>query len=241
MPNIKDEIQKLIKLQDVDKQIYDYSQKLNNYPVILETIKNDLEEKKKHLNAAEDNLKKTQLKQKDKEGALALKEAEIVKHQGQLFALKTNKEYNAKLSEIAGVKADKSKLEEEILLIFDEIDAAKKSVDNEKKIFCEEEARSGQEKKKIEDEIKLLEAKIKDLEGKRKQELDQVDSKILAIYEKILKNKEGLAIVPVRNFACQGCFMNVTPQTVNEINMHQRLVTCEMCARILYVEEGQTH
>ncbi|MEW5758294.1 MAG: C4-type zinc ribbon domain-containing protein [Candidatus Omnitrophota bacterium] len=241
MTNIKDQIQKLVILQQTDKQIYNYSQKLREYPALLDSIKKELEEKKRSLQLAEDSFKKTQLKQKEKEGELSTKEAEINKQQSQLFQLKTNKEYNAKLSEIAGIKADKSKLEEDILMIFDEVDAARKNLENEKKVFQEEEVRSNQEKKKIEEDIKILENKIKDLEGKRKQEADQVDIKILTNYEKILKNKEGLAIVPVRNFACQGCFMNVTPQTVNEINMHEKLVTCEMCARILYVEEGQTH
>ena len=31
--------------------------------------------------------------------------------------------------------------------------------------------------------------------------------------------------------------MNVTPQMINQIKMHERLVFCESCARILYIED----
>ena len=31
--------------------------------------------------------------------------------------------------------------------------------------------------------------------------------------------------------------MNVTPQMINAIKMRDRLVECEMCSRILYLEE----
>lgn len=235
--NIKEEIQKLTKLQAFDKQIYDLKQKLEEFPIFLESIKKELELKKNNMRLAEESLKKAQLKQKEKEGELATKEADILKHQNQLFQLKTNKEYNTKLQEISGVKADKSKLEEEILLIFDEIDAAKKAIESEKNIFSQEEQKANQEKKKIEEELKVFEAQVKDLEAKRTQEASQVDPKILTNYERILKNKDGIAMVSVKDFACQGCYMNVTPQTVNEIKMYQKIVTCEMCARILYVEE----
>jgi hypothetical protein len=43
--------------------------------------------------------------------------------------------------------------------------------------------------------------------------------------------------VPVKAHACGGCFMNVPEQTINEIRMHDKIVSCEMCARILYTEE----
>ena len=55
--------------------------------------------------------------------------------------------------------------------------------------------------------------------------------------EKILQNKQGLAVVPVQVSSCGGCFMNVPAQVINEMKKHENLVFCEMCARILYLEE----
>ena len=56
-------------------------------------------------------------------------------------------------------------------------------------------------------------------------------------YERIIKSKDGLAVVTIANDACQGCFRVMPPQVVNEIKMNDELVFCENCARILYIEE----
>ena len=65
----------------------------------------------------------------------------------------------------------------------------------------------------------------------------KVDKSFLSKYERLIKNRDGLAIVGVVNAACQGCFRVLPPQITNEIRMKQDLVFCEHCARILYIEE----
>ncbi len=72
---------------------------------------------------------------------------------------------------------------------------------------------------------------------KRKQVFPDVDKGILSRYERILENKEGLAIVPLKDRSCGGCFMSIPDQVVNEIKMYEQLIFCEMCARILYLED----
>ena len=47
----------------------------------------------------------------------------------------------------------------------------------------------------------------------------------------------ALAVVAVIKGVCQGCFMNVPPQVVNLIKMYDNLVICEVCQRILYIED----
>ena len=69
------------------------------------------------------------------------------------------------------------------------------------------------------------------------QAIPEIDPKILSQYERILSNRDGLAIVAVKGDSCKGCNMLVPPQVVNLIKMYERIVTCEICNRILYVEE----
>jgi len=75
------------------------------------------------------------------------------------------------------------------------------------------------------------------LQSQRNQIVKQVSPKILAKYEKILLNRDFLAIVKVENNSCRGCFMNVPPQVINLIKMYDNLVICEVCQRILYIED----
>ena len=75
------------------------------------------------------------------------------------------------------------------------------------------------------------------LNGERATLTQQVEPSILGKYERILANKDGLAMVRVEDEACQGCYMNVPPQVINEIKMAKGLVVCGNCSRILYIEE----
>jgi predicted nucleic acid-binding Zn-ribbon protein len=166
-----------------------------------------------------------------------MKEENIKSLQSKLYTLKTNKEYSAMLTEINGVKMDKSLLEEDILKIFEEQDMLKKELDQKQIELKEEEKKFEQDKQRILTRLKEVEALIQVLEAKRSMSEKEVDTKILFQYNKILKGKDGLALVQVRDDSCQGCFMNVPPQVINEIKMNDRLIFCEMCARILYIQD----
>ena len=82
-----------------------------------------------------------------------------------------------------------------------------------------------------------MEDRLKVLESQRKQQLPGVDRALLNRYEKVLAHKDGLGIVPISGSSCGGCHMNVPTQTINAIKMHDQLVECEICQRIMYLED----
>jgi len=234
--NIKEQIRSLIDLQAIDSQIYHLKRESQERPQQITELQKNFEDKKNHLKTIEDKTKESQVKRKEKELELATKEENIEKSQVQLYQIKTNKEYQAKLVEMEGLKADKSVLEESIIKFLDETDAAKAEIEKEKANLSEEEKKFNQQKKEIEDRIREIAEQLHQLEAKRNQLIPNVDKKILSQYERILTNRDGLALVPVKDNSCQGCFMNVPPQVINEIKMKDRLVICEVCTRILYIE-----
>ena len=236
-PNIKEEIRRLVSLQEVDKKIYGLSREKAELPKQLDDIQKEFEDKRSKFKALEYQRQKLLLKQKDKEGELALKEENIKKSQGQLGQLKTNKDYQTKLSEIESLKADKSIIEEDILKTMDEFDQIKKDIEIEKNALVSEEKIFNEKKSVITSRSKEIEGLLSDISGKRKILSDSVDKKILERYEHILQGKEGIAIVKVVNNSCTGCFMSLPHQVTNEIKMHDRLIMCEICSRILYLEE----
>jgi hypothetical protein len=69
----------------------------------------------------------------------------------------------------------------------------------------------------------------------RRQELIQLlDKSILEYYLRIRANRHGLAIVPIKDDICQGCFLSLPPQLSYEIRKYERIITCAHCQRILY-------
>jgi len=234
---VSDQLQQLVNLQKIDEEIYDLKNQLQEKPELLEEAKALFEGKKSTLLGLEEKLKAIQLSRKELELELKVKEDDIAKANTQLSAIKTNKEYTAKITEIESIKADKSVIEDKILMSYEEFDSLNKDVETEKNNVAKEEKIYLAQKAEIESEINQMKDRIKVLESQRKQVSADVDAGILDKYEKILKRKNGLAIVPLNGTICGGCYINVLPQEINLLKKNQEIVFCEKCNRIIYLEE----
>lgn len=231
---ITEQIKILVELQKIDSEIFRLRKESAAHPALQKNLEAAFEKKKARARAAEDALKAAQLQQKQKEGDLAQREEKISKLQAQLYQLKSNKEYSTMEMEIKGLKADKSLLEEDILKLLDTVDAARAALAKEKEALAVEEKKFQAglaELKKRSEELQAASAS----EGeKRKTYTPNIDARSLSQYERILKSREGLALVPVVNNACGGCHLGLPPQVVNETQQHEKWIVCESCARILY-------
>ena len=231
---INEQIKVLVELQKIDGEIFHLRKELLSHPELQKKNDADFEKKKTNLKTSENELKTLQVKQKEKENDLLSREDKIAKLQGQLYQLKTNKEYSAMELEIKSLKADKSVLEEDILRLLDVVDQAKGACVKEKELLSGEEKLYKEASEALKKKSADIQAEIQALEEKRKTYTPNIEPRLLAQYEKILKNREGLALVPVKGNACGGCHLGLPPQVVNEIMIHDKLVVCESCTRILY-------
>jgi len=227
----------LVNLQELDSEIYALNNEKQTKPLEIKQIEAAFEEKKQGLAALEKKSLDLQKQRKDKELELASKEEAAKKLQGQLYSLKTNKEYQTMLQQIQDAKADGELVEEKILILFDEFDKVKKEIEQENIKLKEEEKVFAQQKAKVDIRVKEIDGRLAVLDAQRAQLIPKLDPKILAQYDRILASRDGLAIVSVKDNSCSGCNMNVPPQVINLIKMYERMVTCEVCNRILYIQE----
>jgi len=227
------------RLQTIDSEIYSLKNEKESKPAQIQAIDAAFEEKKKHLAELEAASLNFQKQRKERELELASKEESTKKLEGQLFSLKTNKEYQAMLQQIQDSKADASVIEDQILALFDQADKTKSEVIKEKERLQGEEKTALEQKKRIEDRVKEIDDRVAQLDAQRAQIIPGIDKKVLSQYERILANRDGLAIVKVEGDSCGGCNMFVPPQVINLIRMYERIITCEICNRILYVENHE--
>ena len=62
----------------------------------------------------------------------------------------------------------------------------------------------------------------------------RIEAGLLQSYARLLKSRGGLAVVPVKDSNCGGCFVAITPQAHTEVRKGEALLTCANCQRILY-------
>ncbi len=236
--DLKQELGKLVELQKIDSNIYLLRRKKEKEnPLHLEKIKKDFEAKSQELTDCGEKLKQAQLRKKEKDLDLAALEENVRKAKSQLYSLKTNKEYHAKLSEIESLKANVSVAEEAILTLMEEIEKVEQELAAAKEKFAEEEKKFKEQQQTIEKEMNDLGREIEQLEGKKKIVKETIDKNLLSRYEYLVENRAGLGIAPVDSEVCAACHMGVTPQKLNEIKMYKEPVYCQSCLRILYLQE----
>ena len=237
--SLKDQLNKLIQLQQIDSRIYTLTKKKEEeIPAAKEKISEEFHAKKQALESFKEKVKQLQIKKKDRELDLVSKEESVKKAQAQLYQLKTNKEYQAKLTEIASLKADVSLLEEQVLKALEELEKSEAQYKQEATNLAEEENKFKQEEATIKKEEDDIAVELQTLTDSRVTHSREVESDISEVYGRLLQTRSGLAIAPVNsNNSCGACYIQVTHQRINEIKMYSDLVYCESCLRILYIPE----
>lgn len=226
----------LKKAQQLDSEIYHVRSLLEEIPGQRLKLKADLDLEKVHCNDLEKSLKEIQMKLKEKELELSQKEGQIKKLDGQLSQVKTNKEYSALQQEIASLKADNSLLEEDIIHILDEVEAAKEETAKEKEKFAGISKSFEEKENGLIEQEKKLKNHLLDFKKQRDETVAQLPPELGELYDRIVLKKQGLALALVDGEVCTACQMQLRPQLINEIRLAERIVTCESCSRILYLE-----
>src|SRR3989338_7525461 len=121
-----DQLDILKQLQAIDGELYRLREDEREKPKALERAAAQVAAQEAAVKAAETKLTSLQLSQKEKEVELQSREAQVKKLQGQLFQVKTNKEYSAMQHEIDTLKGDNPLLEKTHPKAFDAIDQAAK-------------------------------------------------------------------------------------------------------------------
>lgn len=235
--DLKTQVIGLVKLQEFDSEIYFLGIERSALPAQIKALEAAFELKKQNLQSLEKQSLDLQKQRKEKELELATSNEGVKKLSAQLFSLKTNKEFGLMQQQIADAKADASVIEEKILISFEESDKIKALIDAENLKLKEQEQIFAQQKKAVDARGQEIAERLAQLDALRKQVLPEIDGKMLQEYERILHSREGLAIAAVKDNSCGGCHMLVPPQVLNLIRMYERIVTCEVCNRILYIKE----
>jgi uncharacterized protein len=238
MSKVKGEIEILKKVQELDRDLYLASERLEEIPEETAALRQKLESEKNRLKDLESALKASQLRQKEKEGELNQKEAQIKKLDGQLAQVKTNKEYSAMQQEISSLKADNSVLEEGILKAMDEAEAANEEVRKEREHLKQREKDYGILEAELNDKEKKLKESVENLRRQRQEIMAQVDPEIRNMYDAVVQKRQGIALAKVVGETCGVCKIKLRAQILNEVMGGASLTACENCLRFLYIEEA---
>ena len=230
----------LLDIQDIDNHLQRVKKEIENIPHQIELQKARLNQLITEEKGLEQKLT-VMIKEKHAlELDLKTREEDVRRLQGQQFSVKTNELFNTIKTEIAQAQKAVSLLEDKILNLIDIYDKTKSDqiklkaqVDQEKQRFNEVETKLLTEKRRLEE---LYGASSTE----RQEKMKQISPELQRTYERIITKYPGSAVVLIKYHVCQGCFMSLPPNTMNEVRQSEKAVRCESCSRILYYDEEKS-
>lgn len=229
----------LLKLQQLDDSI----QKLEETRVRLghdrDYAEAHAETARKTLQTGTDKAQSIRMAMDKRDGDLKDVEERIKKFNTQLNTIKTNKEYTAIQHEIMGAKTDKSRIEDEILTMMDEIESQQIQIKEFEAQSKEADAELAKRRQAITNAIQDADARLSRLKGERTELADTIPASFLQPYERLIKGAGGQALSACRNFVCERCRMSLTANTVSLLMAANKLIFCQSCSRILYLPEDE--
>jgi predicted nucleic acid-binding Zn-ribbon protein len=233
---LNEQLRLLRELQDVDLQLKAVEADKERYPVEMKLLDEKLASEKEMSEKKKERIELLEKERRQKEGDLDLEQERIRRAQSKLYDVKTNKEYQALLTEIETLKEINSQREIEILEIMDEIDELKKEYGIVEKELLEMEDRIGAEKKRLEESLGRVDGALASKKRRRTMITKKLSPELIGLYQ-TLKEKRRTAVVPARFGACQGCNVKIPPQMFNEVQRSEAIIVCPSCNRILYWED----
>jgi predicted nucleic acid-binding Zn-ribbon protein len=228
-------LQTLIGLQAIDTRIAALEADAARLPKEIAAIHSAVEEARTQAEQAKTRLDAARKDQRAKEKDLEVVQAKRSKNEARLYEVKTNKEYSAVLIEIEEIKQEKARMEEEVLVLMEAQERLTGDIREADGRFKQRESEGRSQETTLKEQLRGIEADLTGVRTERKELATKLPANILADYDRILRARSGLALVPVTkpNF-CGACRMTITPQRLQELRAQSSLIPCESCGRYIY-------
>lgn len=240
MPQSNATLQRLIDLQKLDGVILLLAAEIDQLPKQIAAIEATLAQHIARVEADKKALADNQMSRRKREGDITSLRDKITHLKGQSTQVKTNDQYKAMLHEIEFQEQAIVKLEDQILTEMEASEGLAAKVKEAEAALAAERAEvakqvSAAQARKAADEEKLAAHR-----ATREQLKAGLDIGLFERYERILKGRKGLAVVPIVDTdCCSACHVHMRPAALGQIYAGQELVACESCTRILYLPEPE--
>lgn len=235
---MQDKLKILKNLQDLDQELNDVRRQL----AVLESEAGELTAERVRVEGMVatlgDDLAHLEGELAELDCALSIEQDNVVKAEGRLPAIKTQKEYVAVLKEIDTAKKVNKEIQDKIKNKNEEIAALAAEKAEKDAELADVSARTAERSALILAQIDEIKANTSAREEQRKELFGQIPPALAKRYQVLIERRNGIAVVIAHKGACTGCNMLLPPQLYNNLYTTREILSCPLCNRLLYLGEG---
>lgn len=230
----------LVKLQSVENRLRAAKAKLARCRRNVIIQENQIRSLQNAFEAKKEEIQLTKIQSDRLELELKTRDDQIARLRASLNTAKTNKEYAALLTQLNTTKADNSKNETQILDLLKDIEADEDECEKIQNQIDQQKQTLEQTRKETELLATKYEAQIEEIQIEWNQVAQTIPADPLEIFKRVAETYDGEALAVVDRqggktevYACGGCFMSITVESVNLLMTKDDIIRCANCTRIL--------
>lgn len=229
-----DDIRIMIELQEIWDNVLKSRSDYERSGKRISDLEANIKNAEKEILADQKNIKELKSRIKEQEIELAGKDEQVKKLEARRNMLKTDREAEALKNELQKASSDKSCLEDNLIVLFDELEQKEKEL--EKKSTESEESKkiADQDIIKLGEKIRLLKGSAEENEKIFNEKAHSLSPDVRAKFLKLIKSSTGRAIAPVEGEICTSCNFRIPAHLVSEVLKASRAINCTNCGRFIY-------
>ncbi len=231
---------KLRDLQDILAKKFSVLEEIVEIPRTLETKEELLNRGKKLYIEKYEKIQKTTEELKNLRTSLDEAEVDRENYEKQMEVISTQREYEALEKEIADASLKEQSLRKSLLAKEKYLGELQEQLEEHEQLMEIQEEEVQNETKKKDELLGEKQKEIDALAAQEKELTPGIDESILFKFERIIKNKSGVGIVPIHGIVCQGCHMTLPVQFVNDVRKNEEFKFCPYCSRVLFYEDVES-
>ena len=229
----------VINLHKVEKKLIDINNKRGELPERIASINEKIESLSKQKEESEARLVEIEKRKVLLNGTLSDIEKKVNSLNDQMYKVKSNKEYEALLSEIDHLNNENTNHFDELGTFEDETGSINSNLTENAENLESENNKLSTNQKRLDEANLLIESEEKDL-LKQKKNLTGLlgdDQSLEAAYNDKKDEYDGLAFASINRNCCGNCYSSLPPQLIIDIESQEKLVSCPSCSIFLYIED----
>jgi len=233
---VKAELEKLIDLQKTDTNIRRLKKAIDTADQRRAEIEQEFEKHASSIREIQARRDTAQAEREELEKQIAENKTYLERADRNLKHAQNQKEYETAMRETDALQKQIGTLETTMLEKITAVEEIEKVLAERADEINTLESKREAALSAFDKEIAAARKEFTSETAKRQEVFVTLPKNLASVYDRMAqRSKDGIAVAEVVNGSCSACYMQLRPQMQLNVKRGDQIITCENCARILYI------
>ena len=233
---MKEELAKLVDLQITDTRIRQLKKAITSADERRAGIEQEFEQHASSIREVQKRRDDLVAERTANENQVAENKSYLERADRNLKHAQNQKEYETAMREIDALQKQVGTLETKVVELMGSIEEVEKELESRAEEINTLDAKRDEALSGFDAEVATNRAELKKVSAKRDEVFTTLPAQLASVYDRMAqRSRDGIAVAEVVNGSCSACNMSLRPQMNVEVKRGDKIITCENCARILYI------